>query len=623
MAALHDTVGAHGDAFDLLRSVEFLVGPRGEIATHSIRVSRIRTQAGRAAGFASVPYTEGQGTIRYLRGWVIPQGQVARAVEVGEVADIALGASELHGEGRARVITLEDRVTPGDVLVIESLLDDRPPFLQWDHAVSVDRPARRVELGVSLPADWKLTTRAIRGIDRPRASLMSAESDHWTFADVPARDSMPERRDSIPNWLAFSAQPPSKIAARMFANWEEVGDWLAGLSKRDRVEAKVQAFADQFRRDRAGPEQPLRALMETVQRIRYVSIQTGIGRGGGYRPRPARLVLERGFGDCKDKANLLCEAARAMGFRAWLVAVNSQGRDRVLEEWPTPQQFDHCIAAVEAPDGLDAPAISSIEPLGRLLFLDPTDPDTPFGEIPQSEQGGLALIIDSGGSRLRRLPDAGALGMRSNWDAVGTLGSNGTIAARVAHRSEGEAASRARRAHRQLGDRGTVDALLRGLMRDQPGARFDSIGLSSSPESGPWRADFAWMNPRQAERLPDGRLLLRLPRWPTPDLWSSVDAGKRAEMEGMTLTERFALRLPSGFRVDGLPSDSTVLESGLELRVRARMSADSLVIDRTWRRERRGLAESSEPAAEGRMGAILRFAERSWVVRAPDSAGRP
>ncbi len=42
-----------------------------------------------------------------------------------------------------------------------------------------------------------------------------------------------------------------------------------------------------------------------MQNIQYISIQTGLGRGGGYRPHASNEVFAKSYGDCKDKANLM------------------------------------------------------------------------------------------------------------------------------------------------------------------------------------------------------------------------------------------------------------------------------------------------------------------------------
>src|SRR5262249_4558424 len=131
----------------------------------------------------------------------------------------------------------------------------------------------------------------------------------------------------------------------------------------------------------------IRAIASYVQNINYISIQTGLGRGGGYRPHPAIDVFAKSYGDCKDKANLMRAMLKALAIGGYPVIIYSGDPTYVHEEWPSPQQFNHCIIAVKISDETPAATIVKHPILGRLLIFDPTDPDTPLGELPEDEQG--------------------------------------------------------------------------------------------------------------------------------------------------------------------------------------------------------------------------------------------
>ena len=77
----------------------------------------------------------------------------------------------------------------------------------------------------------------------------------------------------------------------------------------------------------------------------------------------------------------------------------------VREEWPSPQQFNHCIIAVKIGDETQAPTVVRHPGFGRLLIFDPTDDNTPVGDLPDHEQGSLALIIAGDAGALLRMPE--------------------------------------------------------------------------------------------------------------------------------------------------------------------------------------------------------------------------
>jgi len=63
-------------------------------------------------------------------------------------------------------------------------------------------------------------------------------------------------------------------------------------------------------------------------------------------PHPAPQVFAKSYGDCKDKANLLRAMLKAIGIDAFPVSIYSGDPEYVRANWPSPQQFNHCIIAI-------------------------------------------------------------------------------------------------------------------------------------------------------------------------------------------------------------------------------------------------------------------------------------
>ena len=75
--------------------------------------------------------------------------------------------------------------------------------------------------------------------------------------------------------------------------------------------------------------------------IRYTGLEIG---AGAYRPSPPAVVLERRFGDCKDKVLLFVTLMRALGFESHPALVHSELGRGIAERVPGPGAFDHAIA---------------------------------------------------------------------------------------------------------------------------------------------------------------------------------------------------------------------------------------------------------------------------------------
>ena len=398
--AAADTAAADADAIVLLDAREVTVEPDGRVTTHVRYAVRIRASRAARAARCEAAYVTGESQVRSMHAWLLPPHAEAVALGPQETADQDAEPGSVYQESRLRVIDVSARAFAGCVFAGEWTVEDRVPFLQLDFEIQRGLPVVLSTLRLEVPRGWRVEPHLFNHAAVEPVPLEDGLA--WEFRDlapVPLEPWSPPPA-SLAARLAVSLTPPAALRAQTFDDWRGVSRWIAGLaSGQDVPDAALLARARELSAI-PGEMPTVRAAAWFVQDIRYVSIQMGIGRGGGYRPRQASEVLQRGYGDCKDKANLLCALVRAMGGRAWLVPVYSGDPDYVHEEWASPQQFNHCIAAISVSDSCRAPAIAQHPVLGRLLYVDPTDPDTPCGELPAGEQGALAVIAadEAGGS---------------------------------------------------------------------------------------------------------------------------------------------------------------------------------------------------------------------------------
>src|SRR6185295_326089 len=244
-------------------------------------------------------------------------------------------------------------------------------------------------------------------------------------------------RGALTPWLAINLTPSAdKLATRRgFANWPDVSKWLTEISdSQATLDDALAGKAKQITANSKTELQKISAVGRYVQSVNYVSIQIGTGRGGGYRPHSATDVFAKSYGDCKDKANLMRAMLKAVGLKAYLVSIYSGDPTFVREEWPSPQQFNHCIIAVKVSDETQSPTIVTHPTLGRLLIFDPTDDNTPVGDLPGHEQGSFALIVAGEAGALLKMPVTPPEANRLERDAYVTLGSDGTITASLQER---------------------------------------------------------------------------------------------------------------------------------------------------------------------------------------------
>jgi len=282
----------------------------------------------------------------------------------------------------------------GARIEIEHVVEIEPYFPADQMALLGDDPIARLEVTVrGGGSGGKLRWR----LDGPASGLETtelADGVRITGSDLPAVD---------PPELAAGGSAVAPVLRYSWSGdggWEGVGRWYQGLlgSVADDGGA-VEALAAELTAGAETPRERLEALLAHLRRkVRYEAVEIGIG---GYRPSPPAEVIERSWGDCKDKALLLVELLGAVGIDAH-PALILLGSDRQIDvELPSPIQFNHAIVAVPA----DQVATEPEDPVAEgFLFLDPTQERGTARWLHPGVQGQDALVVLPGGGTLVRTP---------------------------------------------------------------------------------------------------------------------------------------------------------------------------------------------------------------------------
>jgi len=183
-------------------------------------------------------------------------------------------------------------------------------------------------------------------------------------------------------------------------SWRDVAAWYQRLL--DGLPASSPEVSRQAQALIAGisdRRQRLEALLEFArQKVRYVAVEMGIG---GWQPSPPPETLERGWGDCKDKAILLSKLLGEAGIPSYPVLILSGRDERIDPDIPNPFQFNHAIVAVPV-DGLETREGDPVA--DGLLFLDPTHEKGTSHWLHSAVQDQDALVVRGEASALVRTP---------------------------------------------------------------------------------------------------------------------------------------------------------------------------------------------------------------------------
>jgi Domain of Unknown Function with PDB structure (DUF3857)/Transglutaminase-like superfamily len=551
------TLDRNVPAVVLLNDQRVTIEDDGRVVAATSYAVRVLTRAGRAAAGAQEVYRTDTGKVRDLRAWLIPPAGSAHEYAKDEIVDGALVNDDLYNEARVKRIKAGDEAQPGSVFGYESLTEDRAIFTQFEFPFQFGLPALVSRFSVTVPTGWRIDSvtfnhEAIRPVIK--GNTYTWELDNLPFVeDEPAS---PELSSLVARVAVsvFPAEGSRNTLARTFATWQDVSRWLTELNDpqvvvNDQIAAKAKALTAN-----AGTDYDrVAAIGKFVQGIQYVSIQTGIGRGGGYRPHTSADVFAKAYGDCKDKANLMRAMLKAVGISSYPVAIFSGDPDYVRQEWPSPQQFNHAVVAIVFPEEKALHSVFRHASLGPLMIFDPTDPATPVGELPDDEQGSLALIVAGDRGDIVRMPVSPSEANRLERTVEAALGPDGSLTASVREQSIGHSAAAERREYHAF-SRTEYERLIETWVgRSVSGARVSNISVAEDSGNFTLRADFATRNYGQ---LMQNRLLIFKPAIVSRRSSLFLTEPQRRHpimLPSQAYKETVRVKLPAGFQVDELP----------------------------------------------------------------------
>jgi transglutaminase-like putative cysteine protease len=537
----------------LVDDVNVTVSGDGRITTRRTYAVRVLARGGAEAAAIREVYTTDSGNVRTMRGWLLVDGHTT---ELGraQTADLSLADNDVYNESRLRMLAAPDALVPGTIFGAETEVVEKTVFTQFDWTLQDEFPVRSVRRTLSLPSGWD--ARAVTFNHAPIPVSRNGTSYVWAVNDIPALVEEPSGppASSVAPRLAVTYLPVAPTAAS-FGDWAAVSRWLATLADpQSAAHATLTAKSRELTGSASSEFERVRAIGRYVQGVQYISIQTGIGRGGGYKPRTALEVFTRNYGDCKDKANLMRTLLAAVGLRAYLVTIYSGDPDYVRSEWPSPQQFNHAIVAVALQGSFDAPAVLDQPGLGRLLFFDPTDEQTPVGQLPRHLQGSRALIVSSEGGPLVRMPLSSLEANRSGRRVTASVTANGALSATMSRVSAGDQASTERYLFQALEREEYGRRLEADVRRQIPGATLALGTVGDDPDGNRFEITMKLAAPAYAQVA--GRLLIvRPPQMLRLDLPILTASARKNPILLEAREERDVLDLtpPAGATVDELP----------------------------------------------------------------------
>lgn len=533
------------------------------IKTRERRVYRILRPGGREYGVPGVFFQSPRQKITSLRGWCIPaQGKDYEVTDKDAVIVSApkIEGSELISDLRYKLLRIPAS-EPGNLVGYEYEIEEEPLVLQdvWDFQRGT--PAHESHYTLELPAGWEYKT---SWLNYPEVKPVRTGANQWHWVVNHVRGirneaAMPPRT-GVAGQMIVTFFPSGTTLPNVFLDWRGLGTWYTTIiSNRRAASPGLKQKVAELTSAAPASLAKMRALADFVQHdIRYVAIELGIG---SWQPHPAAEVFTHRYGDCKDKANLMAAMLQEIGVESYLLPINTR-RGAVSPEMPVQLgRFNHVILAIALPQNVtDASLVATLQRprLGRLLFFDPTDELTPFGQISGNLQSNSGLLVAPNGGELLELPKLPVTMNGISRTGTFTLDPSGTLKGEVRELRQGDRAWSQRWALRtvkkDVDQVKPIEDLLASSLSTFTVERASVINLQQSDQ--PFGLNYAFEAKGYARKA-GGLLLLR------PRVLGSKSSGlletkepRRfpVEFEGLVKdTDTFEIAMPAGYAVDDLP----------------------------------------------------------------------
>lgn len=233
------------------------------------------------------------------------------------------------------------------------------------------------------PKDKSLNIKSFLTDVEPQIDVQNENKIYtWSVKNSPAIP--PE--EGTPEWVI--AWP--LVGLSTMTEWQELKDWAEPYyavesAMPEDFKQQIKAIRKTWRKPKDRMTEALRLVQDN---IRYVGVEIGLG---SHVPRSPMEIVQRGYGDCKDKSVLLVTVLEELGIKSWPALVSTDQGPSLPERLPSPYAFNHAIVKVKIKDD--------------VYWLDPTwshqggrgdslvQPAYAFGLPIDGKGGGLEKIV--------------------------------------------------------------------------------------------------------------------------------------------------------------------------------------------------------------------------------------
>jgi hypothetical protein len=257
-------------------------------------------------------------------------------------------------------------------------------LMTFQAGVPIEKAVYRVTFPSTVKVGYKTFHKEILDLRFKETKNGDYTTYEWTASSIPKvefEDGAPDFRYYVPQIHVYVEEAEFITGKEKFVGTvDNLYGWYSSLvSDYDEKDGRreLKELVDSIVVGLEEEEEKVKHIYSWVQNnIRYVAFEDHLG---GFIPRPAGLVCERRFGDCKDMSSILVAMLEEAGIKAHLTWIGTRHIPFTYEELPTPSVDNHMIATYFNKDN-------------EAIFLDGTVNHINYGTPPDHIQGKEALI---------------------------------------------------------------------------------------------------------------------------------------------------------------------------------------------------------------------------------------
>jgi hypothetical protein len=546
------------NAVVLLKEETVSLDGSGRLVTSDKYAVKILTRQGRKEAVAIAPYLSNFTAVKDFQAWLITPGGTVTSYGKKDVIDQISDRNDVYNELRLKIIDGSQGADVGYVFGYTVTKEESPLFYQDKWSFQDDLPTLDSRYVLSLPNGWKATSVTFN--HENISPVANGSTYTWELRSLPpiADEPMSPSFANLAPRIAVNYSPADKTQAvnKAFADWVDVSRWTSAMYDPEVIiDDNVAAKTRDLTTGAKSELDVIRAIGKYVQGIQYISLDIGMGYGNGMKPRPSNEVMNRGYADCKNKANLMRAMLKVMKIDSYPVAIYSGDPTYVKKDWPSPSQFNHCIIAIKVSDATQAATIIDHPKLGRLLIFDATDEYTPVGDLPDYLQGSYGLIAAGDNGGLAEMPVTPPEMNAWNRETEVSLDGDGSIKGQIRERTIGQESRSARTMFRSM-PASDFNKMIEGwLSHGATAARLLHLTPVDRQSDGAFDMDVEFSAPAYGQ-LMQGRLLVFKPTVASRSnsvYLTEKDRKYPVVLDSSSFNEKVTFTLPAGFAVDEMP----------------------------------------------------------------------